>query len=334
MDKEQLLEADEQHVPATPSPGQLLREAREKQGLSQQAIADKLFLRVNIISDLEENRLDENTSVTFFKGYVRLYAKNVGLNPEELIALFEQYHTAPKPPAKLQSFSKRVAKQAHDDRWMMVTYIIALILLAGVVVWWYQQPANDDDFVPSSSTTSTTSSSTAASQSVASVGSTNIDDSAYVENSAEQADASLNDDEAVADDTYQDEALTTPEVSDTNTTPLEEQDSSETADSGLESRLSLPATNQETSQDEAGKVALTFTFAGECWVNVTDSTGEALAFGIKAEGYVMSVSGVPPFEVTLGAPHVVQIDYDGDAVDMSGFDPKRTAKFYLPMQEQ
>ena len=48
----------------------------------------------------------------------------------------------------------------------------------------------------------------------------------------------------------------------------------------------------------------------------------------------MSVSGVPPFEVTLGAPHVVQIDYDGDAVDMSGFDPKRTAKFYLPMQEQ
>ena len=333
MDKEQLLEADEQHVPATPSPGQLLREAREKQGLSQQAIADKLFLRVNIISDLEENRLDENTSVTFFKGYVRLYAKNVGLNPEELIALFEQYHTAPKPPAKLQSFSKRVAKQAHDDRWMMVTYIIALILLAGVVVWWYQQPANDDDFVPSSTTTSTTSSSLAASQPSASAVNTD-DDSAYIENSDEKSDALLNDDEGGADDTYPDEVLTTPEVSDTNTAPLEEQDSSDTTDSDLESRLSLPATNQETSQDEAGKVALTFTFAGECWVNVTDSTGEALAFGIKAEGYVMSVSGVPPFEVTLGAPHVVQIDYDGDAVDMSGFDPKRTAKFYLPMQEQ
>ena len=333
MDKEQLLEADEQHVPATPSPGQLLREAREKQGLSQQAIANKLFLRVNIISDLEENRLDENTSVTFFKGYVRLYAKNVGLNPEELIALFEQYHTAPKPPAKLQSFSKRVAKQAHDDRWMMVTYIIALILLAGVVVWWYQQPANDDDFVPSSTTTSTTSSSLAASQPSASAVNTD-DDSAYIENSDEKSDALLNDDEGGADDTYPDEVLTTPEVSDTNTAPLEEQDSSDTTDSDLESRLSLPATNPETSQDEAGKVSLTFTFAGKCWVNVTDSTGEALAFGIKAEGYVMSVSGVPPFEVTLGAPHVVQIDYDGDAVDMSGFDPKRTAKFYLPMQEQ
>ena len=183
-------------------------------------------------------------------------------------------------------------------------------------------------------TTSTTSSSSAASQPAASAVNTNVDDSAYIENSDEQSDALLNDDEAVADDTYQDEALTTPEVSDTNTAPLEEQDSSDITDSDLESRLSLPATNQETSRDEAGKVALTFTFAGECWVNVTDSTGEALAFGIKAEGYVMSVSGLPPFEVTLGAPHVVQIDYDGDAVDMSGFDPKRTAKFYLPMQEQ
>jgi hypothetical protein len=30
----------------------------------------------------------------------------------------------------------------------------------------------------------------------------------------------------------------------------------------------------------------------------------------------------------------VQISYDGEAVDMSGFDPTRTAKFSLPMQEQ
>ncbi len=323
MDKEQLLEADEQHVPATPSPGQLLREGREKQGLSQQAIADKLFLRVNIISDLEENRLDENTSVTFFKGYVRLYAKNIGLNPEELIALFEQYHTAPKPPAKLQSFSKRVAKQAHDDRWMMVTYIIALILLAGVVVWWYQQPANEDDFVPSSSTT--TSSLPTSQPTLSTAQNTNTEPSEALV---------ADEEETLEDETYQDELLETPEDLDTNTVSAEESDVNDAVATGLESRLALPVLNPEISQDKAGNVALTFTFAGECWVNVTDSTGEALAFGIKAEGYVMSVSGVPPFEVTLGAPHVVQIDYDGDAVDMSGFDPKRTAKFYLPMQEQ
>ena len=148
MDKEQHIEADEQHVPDVPSPGQVLREAREEQGLTQQAIADKLYLKVGIIDDLEQNRIDDSTSVTFFKGYVRLYAKNLGLNPEEVLTLFNQYHTTPKPPAKLQSFSRRVAKQAHDDRWMMVTYGIAIVLIAGVVVWWYQQSANDSNELP------------------------------------------------------------------------------------------------------------------------------------------------------------------------------------------
>ena len=86
---------------------------------------------------------------------------------------------------------------------------------------------------------------------------------------------------------------------------------------------------------EAGEpVALVFNFSADCWVNITDASGEAIAYGIKAAGYEMQVSGLPPFEVTLGAPNVVQISYDGEAVDMSGFDPTRTAKFSLPMQEQ
>ncbi|MFS1703108.1 RodZ domain-containing protein [Alteromonas sp. AMM-1] len=323
MDKEQLLEADEQHVPATPSPGQVLREAREKLGLSQQAIADKLFLRVNIISDLEDNRLDENTSVTFIKGYVRLYAKNVGLKSEELISLFEKYHTAPKPPAKLQSFSKRVAKQAHDDRWMMVTYIIAIILLAGVVVWWYQQPANETDF--SSTTTPTTAVPKAKPAANNQYTDTQTgDDSGEANEFSDETDNTL---------TYTEDEIASPESANDYSG-----DSAEgtPADYGLsvDTDTDQPVETQSESIPEVTTIGLTFTFTNDCWVNVTDSTGEALAFGIKAKGYVMSVSGIPPFEVTLGAPHVVQIDYDGDAVDMSGFDPKRTAKFYLPMQEQ
>ena len=81
-------------------------------------------------------------------------------------------------------------------------------------------------------------------------------------------------------------------------------------------------------------VALVFNFTADCWVNITDASGEAIAYGIKAAGYEMQITGLPPFEVTLGAPDVVQISYDGEAVDMSGFDPTRTAKFSLPMQEQ
>ena len=320
MDKEQHIEADGQHVPDVPSPGQVLREAREEQGLTQQAIADKLYLKVGIIDDLEQNRIDDSTSVTFFKGYVRLYAKNLGLNPEEVLTLFNQYHTTPKPPAKLQSFSRRVAKQAHDDRWMMVTYGIAIVLIAGVVVWWYQQSANDSNELP-----------------------------AATQNAQQQSAPTLANREPQPEPvvTQSDESPTSEVITGDADTEMPNQpsqqyvteDSSSPVDTMSDESLDTkPPTTDEASpqvMSEGGEtVALVFNFSADCWVNITDASGEAIAYGIKAAGYEMQVSGLPPFEVTLGAPDVVQISYDGEAVDMSGFDPTRTAKFSLPMQEQ
>ncbi|MDC8832699.1 RodZ domain-containing protein [Alteromonas gilva] len=357
MDKEHHLEADEQHVPATPSPGQVLREAREQQELTQQAIADKLYLKVGIIDDIEQNRIDEQTSITFIKGYVRLYAKTLGLNQQEMITVFEQYHTTPKPPAKLQSFSRRVAKQAHDDRWMMVTYGIALIIIAGIVIWWYQQSANDTE--EATTTTGLTSQQTPAAMTP-----TESDDSLTVEAAPQRPRDEL------ADNQPQESinaANTLPQSLDdsVNAVPaqLATEQAESVADTGADTQIPPVTTASESpavSEAEpvesdnytatAGQsdtsslqsadlpseavVDLIFTFNGECWVNLTDATGEAIAYGIKASGYVMRVSGIPPFEVTLGAPSVVEIEYDGDVVDMSGFDPTRTAKFLLPRQEQ
>ena len=44
---------DDLQVPNAKSPGAMLREARESLGLTQQMLADKLFLKINIIQELE-----------------------------------------------------------------------------------------------------------------------------------------------------------------------------------------------------------------------------------------------------------------------------------------
>ena len=130
-------EVTSQQEKSTPSPGALLKERREALGLSQQEIASKLFLKTFQINDLENDVIDEKSSVTFTKGYVRNYAKQLGLPSHDVIEAFERFHNQSEVPSsdKLQSFSKRVAKQTHDDRWMMVTYIILLIIIGGVVLW-------------------------------------------------------------------------------------------------------------------------------------------------------------------------------------------------------
>jgi cytoskeleton protein RodZ len=74
-----------------------------------------------------------------------------------------------------------------------------------------------------------------------------------------------------------------------------------------------------------------FTFSGDCWVNIYDASGERIAWGIKKSGYVMSVEGVAPLEVTLGKPELAIIEFNGQLVDLSGFNAGNIAKFTLPL---
>lgn len=352
-------EVNSQEQESTPSPGAILKARRESLGLSQQQIAEKLFLKANQINDLECDVIDEKSSITFTKGYVRNYAKQLGLNSQEVIAAFERFHNQTSVPSstKLQSFSKRVAKQTHDDRWMMVTYIILLLIVAGVVVWWYQQP-NDDD-------TSGISLSESVKQEASN---TPIESSSNESNSATQTDSiQVNDVELGGSDeegSLRSEAIE-PDGRELAGSEFEEteqssgtmaSDSSNTAQAGslddTTSAIPSPAsdiddsnnltellTDNEPESDalvvndinNAAPISMTFTFDEDCWVNIKDATNEDIAYGVKQKGRVMEIQGIPPVEVTLGAPDNVRISVNGEPVDISSYQNGRTARFTLPM---
>lgn len=318
-----------QQEQSTPSPGHMLREKRESLGLSQQDIANKLFLKAGQIDDLENNKIDDSSSVTFTKGYVRNYAKQLGMDSDAVIAAFEQYHTSVKSPAKLQSFSKRVAKQTHDDRWMMVTYIILLLIIGGVVAWWYQQPS-DDGVVDVPLTERVLKE--AADTPLTTVATER--DSSVVTGNTVPAQAQQRTD-ALMPQSGQDNF---PSSSDENS--ASEQDA-ETAAPMIDETNNVTAliTNNELETDAsitpelvdtAAPISMLFTFDNDCWVSIKDATGETIAYGVKEAGRVMEVSGVPPVQVTLGAPQNVRVSVNGDAVDISSYHG-RTARFSLPL---
>ncbi len=322
-----------------PSPGNMLKEARVQQGMSVEQIASKLFLNVSQIASIEADELESASSITFVKGYVKNYSRLLGLDTSVVITAFEQIHKAKEPEAKLQSFSRRVAKQNHDDRWMLVTYGILLLLVAGVVVWWYQQPSDvtpttvesqaTSDNEPLSQPTEESTEPTVAAISTdapiliqpppteqqSATESLPADTDVALTTNTERPELAIQDNSEQAIDS---EAPTVAEIAD------EGELLAEGADEGaqfvdLESNLPEP-------------ILMVFTFGEDCWVNITDATGEDIAYGVKQSGRVMSISGVPPVEVTLGAPDNVAITVNGDAVDMSGYNNGRTARFTLPIQ--
>jgi len=330
-------EVTSQQEKSTPSPGALLKERREALGLSQQEIASKLFLKTFQINDLENDVIDEKSSVTFTKGYVRNYAKQLGLPSHDVIEAFERFHNQSEVPSsdKLQSFSKRVAKQTHDDRWMMVTYIILLIIIGGVVLWWYQQPGDD----------TTTDASLIES----------VKEEAIAKARSPETESSISDDEISTGNvpmSGENSTRTAQDTSSASSPALSNSPSNLTSRDGLDSgSISAPPSEINDSNnltalfssmtegedvdlnvnETAAPISMTFTFSEDCWVNIADATGEIIATGVKQQGRVMDIQGIPPVAVTLGAPDNVRISVNGELADITSFQNGKIARFTLPL---
>lgn len=304
----------QQSEPVVQGPGQILRQARERSKLSVQDIADKMKLKRALIEDIEQDNFDINISLTFVRGYLKLYAKHVHVEETEILNAFEKLNIQKKEPIKLQSFSRKVANQSNDDKLMLVTYIILAAIIALVVIYWFQQ-----------SSTNTTASNVTKypetiikdfiSQEILTLEQTLTLDAPTLLVPQINENKSSDDSNVTAELITDNQSVNLDIVSDT-------------------SSLALLANTTETSIIETtAPVELIFEFSGDCWLNLTDATGEEIAYGVKVKGRVMPVTGIPPFVVTLGAPEVVKIRYAGESIDMSFLPFGRIAKFDLPLSE-
>lgn len=75
-------------VPNTP--GAILCHAREMLGISQREVAARLHLRVNSISDIEHDRLNQPTAAAFVRKHIAHYAILVGIDPDTVVNLYDQ----------------------------------------------------------------------------------------------------------------------------------------------------------------------------------------------------------------------------------------------------
>ena len=302
--------------------GQLLRAAREQRKLSQQQVALQLNLRPDIINQLEQDQL-EGTLETFARGYVRAYGRLLKLPEAELMAAFGRHTGLEQSHAKpMRTFSNRTARQATENRFVWLTYAFVALLLVLLLIWWWQSG-------------STTSSQTATQASTAQP----VDDIAAVAApgiTEGQTDSDARLTEPAADSSTSDSSAGS-SVSDLSEAADAEM-SAPTAPEQLSAELEqLMPVVEDTPGDTqappvvAGEMAqLEMRFSENCWIDVVDATGSRVAFGTKQAGYIMQLSGVAPFTITLGNPSVVSISLNKQIVDMAGFPAGRVAKFTLP----
>ena len=142
------------------SPGERLRNAREAAGLSIRDIATTLRLEPRTIEALESGSFDELPAPTFVRGYLRGYARVVGLPPDPLLDLYERHGFT--PPAIIPDPVEKSQAHASDLVFRLATFAIGGVLVVLVVLWWNSQdfgvPGIDGDLLDWSSDTAQDSS--------------------------------------------------------------------------------------------------------------------------------------------------------------------------------
>jgi len=297
-------------------PGQILSDARKRAGLTQLEVAEKLNFRLTLVNEIENEVFDSNLPETFNRGYLRNYAKLVNVSQEDVMASYEQLNVAKAQASELQSFSKGTEKLAESNRIMWVSYIILAVLIGSTVVWWMQNNTIQDQALKDEVQITTSKADDKENQQPEAL--SNNTETAISTFDVENIDNKVEVEQPLA-------TSAVPNQEDTNTdAPIPEVN-----ETSITETKNTPET--QLNAPEVILTNVTFTFSGDCWVNISDATGERIAWGVKKLGYIMKISGQAPFSVTLGKPELVTINFADENIDMSQFNAGNIAKFTLPI---
>ena len=118
-----------------PDVGTRLRDARERRGLSLDQLAQITKIRTSLLRDIEANRRDVLPTTIFLRGFVRAYAREVGLDPETTAHQYLEQFAATAPVEAAAPTPTPVPDRAEPQlNWKGLGNVGILIAIAGVVI--------------------------------------------------------------------------------------------------------------------------------------------------------------------------------------------------------
>ncbi|SLM62126.1 Cytoskeletal protein required for MreB assembly; required for swarming phenotype; transmembrane protein [Dickeya aquatica] len=304
------------------TPGERLRDARERLGLTQQVVAERLCLKISTVREIEDNNTPAGLAPTFLRGYIRSYARLVHLPEDELLPMLEKQVVPSRVAnvAPMQRLALGKSRKKRDGWLMLFTWLILIGVLGLTVAWWWQNHQAQQQEINSMVDHANAPQNRKAAQTG--------DDAEPVDDDGVAADAAL----GAAGGVAATNSVASASGSSTGTpaTPASSAGAavSATATSPsatpasqplLEQSATAPASTLAATQAANEPGALSLRFTADCWLEVVDATGKKLLSGVQRGGSALSVSGQAPYRLKIGAPGALQIEFQGKPVDLSRF---------------
>lgn len=279
-------------APPAPSPGAMIREAREQLRWSLDDLAGQTKLARHALEALERDDYGALLEPVYVRGYYRKCAKVLGLDEQTMISAYEA-RVAPKtqlPPTKLRLASG--TELGSTSRLPVSLAIGAAVLgvVATAFIWLARAPVAE----PNATTTTT------------------------IEAPATSIGEPLTAEAPAADGATAEQDSQAPGAA---SVPVDEA-----------SPAAATVDAAATPSAAAGSGVAQLQFAGESWVRVDDASGKTLLNGLMSAGAVRSVTGAVPLSVFLGKASEVTVQFDGQSIDTTPFRrDNATARFTLPL---
>ncbi|UYF99227.1 MULTISPECIES: RodZ domain-containing protein [unclassified Halomonas] len=277
----------------TASPGELLSRQREQLGVALSDAARALNLRPAVVEGLERDQYDEIPVAAYRRGYLRAYAKYLGMDEHLVLDAYKaRFGTAEAERKVAPVTTSRPPSRVGAWLFKLVTLLVIAGLIGVTVMWWQSRGGSEPPSMGAAPSAEEQSQLDAANQNAA-LPDTPVSAPAPSDAATGQAGGTdVNDSAAL-------EAAAEPE-------PVE---LSETA---IDAALALVE-----AQNQGDANTLELSFAEQSWTEIFDANNQRVFVGLQTPGTTATVEGEPPFRLTIGNATGVTLDYMGESVDLA-----------------
>jgi cytoskeleton protein RodZ len=281
--------------------GNRLATARRQQQLDLKAVASQMHLSGDVVAALEAGDESALPAMTFVRGYIKTYARLLGLDEKQILGLIpagESYRPAPLKAVGLRSPRRRRQPTSKWLLWLTGVVAVAALVVYGVPVVERLWNRNAE---PGQS----------------------ADENALPLPAEEHHGLQPMDLPALPEETPEQPAPEEPAV-----VPESEFDTGQTPAVEAEAP---PAPSQDEAPPAAettGPALIRLRFTADSWVEM-ESHGRKLVVGTQTAGSERSVRAEPPVQILLGNASAVELEYRGKPVDLKHYQRGKVARLVL-----